>query len=824
MTSIEHALRAFAASDGRPRPAASAAEVRGASYRFTVLTSRLIRMEWSAKGEFVDAPTAVVTQRNFGNTKFEVRRDGDSLHLRTGHLELHYDGREFSPSGLSVDLFGAPDIHYSTWRFGDDLSQLSQWRGNLGGTARTLDNVDGTCPLEPGLLSTFGFATLDDSASVLLTEDGWVGERPEDGQDLYLFAHGLDYQGALDDFFKLTDRPALVPRHVLGNWWSRYWRYDQEGLLELLDGFSADRIPFSVAVIDMDWHIVDVDPELGTGWTGYSWNRELFPDPPALLSELHDRGLAVTLNVHPADGVRRHEDAYEAMADAMGIDAATGVAIPFDIASRRFVEAYLSQLHHPLEAEGVDFWWLDWQSGGTSRVRGLDPLWMLNHVHFKDSARDGRRPLTFSRYSGPGSHRYPIGFSGDTVATWESLDFQPYFTSTAANIGYFWWSHDIGGHMHGVSDPELTARWMQLGALSPVNRLHSSSSPFASKEPRLLGAEASEVAARFLRLRHVLVPYLYTAAWAAHAQGRALARPLYHDHPKPAGAYDHPNTYFLGPDLLVAPITTPRDLESRLAAVTAWLPEGRWVDVFTGYVYEGARTVTFYRSLCDYPVLARAGAVIPLQADALAPVGANPEHLVLRVFEGDATSVLIEDDGSAEPEPWRTRIRVERLPQPGASIDLRVTIGTEGHSHPRVLQTLSVDLAGIVGVEGVFLEVDGEERLITVETPDDDAGELLGTALRLRTESIDLHESIVLHVRGVRRASIDVPAVAFELLRRARIEYTLKDRAYAACQRLTGMALASELAGIGLPQSLIGALVEVLACAEVERTAGCPMS
>ena len=130
------------------------------------------------------------------------------------------------------------------------------------------------------------------------------------------------------------------------------------------------------------------------------------------------------------------------------------------------MDAYFNVLHHTREDEGVDFWWLDWQQGRFSKSPGIDPLWMLNHFHFLDSGRNSNRPLTFSRYAGPGSHRYPIGFSGvsrvyrrfglsltaraqDTQVTWESLQFQPEFTATASNIGYGWWSHDIGGHFHG---------------------------------------------------------------------------------------------------------------------------------------------------------------------------------------------------------------------------------------------------------------------------------------------------------------------------------------------------------------------------------------
>jgi len=801
----------FAASDGALRPAAPEAVVQGEHFRFTVLTSRLLRLELNVNGEFVDEGTAVVTNRSFPVPEFDATRDGDFVTIRTEHVELTYDGRPFSAASLAVRLVSATDHHYSTWRFGQKLPSSLPFRGDLPGTARTLDDVDGECPLEPSILSTYGFATLDDSTSVRLTSDGWIAPRTSEGHDVYLFAHGRDYQGALDDYFTLTGPPALVPRYVLGNWWSRYWKYDADEYLALMDDFARQRIPFSVAVVDMDWHLTDIDPALGTGWTGYTWNRDLFPDPPSFLSALHDRGLAVTLNTHPADGIRAHEDAYPAVARAMGVDPASGKQIPFDITSRRFVDTYLKDVHHPLEAEGVYFWWLDWQSGGHTSIHGLDPLWMLNHVHYTDSGRGGHRPLTFSRYSGPGSHRYPVGFSGDTIATWDSLDFQPYFTAAAANIGFYWWSHDIGGHMFGARDPELAARWFQFGALSPVNRLHSSPSPFMSKEPAHLGPEAGPVAGRFLRLRHVLVPYLYTAAWRAHADGIAIVRPLYHEHPNTSSAHAHRNSYLLGADLFVAPITTPADPVTRLAAATAWLPEGSWTDLFTGAVYRGGRTVTFHRPLEQYPVLARAGAVVPLAGDAMAPVAANPANLVLRVVPGDGTSTLLEDDHTAAPTPWRTTAVQTVTPGADGRIDLRIELSTQGPETERPLASLSFDLAGIAEVSDAALLVEGVAHPLTEVPGDDDAADLLAPALRLRASDVDLHAGIVLTVTGATRRQPDHAVEIFAILQEARIEYALKDAAWAAAQTLTPLELAAELVAIGLPAALRDAIGEVLA-------------
>src|SRR3954468_7375767 len=578
------------------------AVVQGPGYRFTVLTSRLLRMEWDERDRFVDLPTQLVVSRRFPVPEFTVHESETTLDIWTEHLHLTYVKGRFSRAGLAVSLRRrAQPGHRTTWHYDDPPDDRGGWHGNLRGTVRTLDDVDGACELEPGLLAPYGYAVISDSGSVQLTEDGWFAPRADDpeqaGEDLYFFGYGRDYQAALRDYFRLTGPNPLLPRWALGNWWSRYHRYTADEYLALMDRFAAERIPFSVAVLDMDWHLVDIDPEIGSGWTGYTWDTRLFPDPAAFLRSLHERGLAVALNVHPADGVRRHEQAYPDVARDLGLDAASGLEVAFDISSRKFTDSYLERLHHPHEDLGVDLWWLDWQSGGVTKVPGLDPLWMLNHVHYVDSGRKGRRPLTFSRYAGLGSHRYPIGFSGDTVATWASLDFQPYFTATAANVGYFWWSHDVGGHLGGVKDPELATRWYQLGVFSPINRLHSSNSPFNSKEPWRFGPHAEAVMTRFLRLRHELVPYLYTASWAAHTDGEAGVRPMYHDHPHADEAYDVPNQYLFGPDLLVAPITSPVDRQTRLGAVTAWLPPGRWVDFFTGRRYEGGRRLVLHRTL-----------------------------------------------------------------------------------------------------------------------------------------------------------------------------------------------------------------------------------
>ncbi|MFC4138217.1 MULTISPECIES: glycoside hydrolase family 31 protein [unclassified Microbacterium] len=790
-------------SDGRPAPAAPETTVCGPHYRITVLTDRLIRLEWLPDGRPVDEKTQQVLDRSFPVPRFEVTRTDRGIEITTDSLRLRYDERMPCAAGLSITLLaGATDVHYTTWRPGQEYPQTLPLRGNLRSTARTLDEADGAVEIPPGILSTFGFGVLDDSSSLLLGEDGWLHPRDEGGLDLYFFGYGKDFTAALRDFHALTGPIPLVPRFALGNWWSRYWAYDELEYLTLMQRFRDNGIPLSVAVIDMDWHLVDIDPAVGTGWTGYTWNRALFPDPERFLAELHRQGLAVTLNLHPADGIRRHEAAYPAVAAAMGLDPAAGSAIHFDVSSRRFMSAYQQHVLGPLEDQGVDFWWIDWQSGAHSDLADLDPLWMLNHTHFQASGRHGRRPLTFSRYTERGGHRYPVGFSGDTIVSWASLAFQPEFTATAANVGYTWWSHDIGGHMHGIHDVELAVRWLQFGVLSPINRLHSSTNPFSSKEPWAYGEQAATIMRRFLRLRHRLIPMLYTAAWAAHAENVSVVRPVYHDHPGEAGAYRFPNQYLLGEHLLIAPITEPREPASQLATTRAWLPDGDWVDIITGLRLRGGREVLLTRPLEEYPVLARAGAVLPLDADPMSPAADAPTRLELLVIPGDGTSTLSEDDGSAEPE--RALVTLTQSIEVGDDGRADITLAASATGPRMPARRILVRIPGVSAAASASLD-DG--HVLACEAAPAEPENLLPAGLTVDLGDVALGDGFTLRIRGAEPAVACDPQRVFDQLQRAEIGYEEKRLIWNA---VTAGAASEAVATAGLPQQLRDGLAELL--------------
>jgi len=619
--------------------------VEGALWRVTVLTPSLLRLEYSPDGVFEDRATQFALNRNFPPCPFSTEDSSGDLVISTETLLLRYDKKPFSKNGLCVSLRGNTGIFNIPWHYGDQLE-------NLGGTVRTLDGIDGATPLEPGILSRNGITVVDDSRTLALEADGWIQPRCEGKSDLYVFAYGRNYRCCLKDFYRLTGPVPLLPRYALGNWWSRFYRYTEQSYKELFERFEREHIPFSVSVIDMDWHYTDIDPALGSGWTGFTWNRELFPDPEDFLAWLHNKKLRVTLNLHPADGIRAHEEAYDRIAKRMGVDTGCRKPVEFDASNPEFLQAYFEEVLRPLEEKGVDFWWIDWQQGTTTVISGLDPLWVLNHFHYLDNVRRSKRAITFSRYAGLGSHRYPVGFSGDSIISWASLNFQPYFTATASNTGYGWWSHDIGGHMGGVRDDELAVRWVQFGVFSPINRLHSTSNPFNSKEPWHFNPIAHNIMTEFLKLRHRLVPYLYAMNRRASREGEPLIQPLYYAEPHNDIAYRIPNEYYFGSELLCCPLTTPMNREAQAAGFKAWLPSGLWIDFFNGRIYSGGRLLELWRGLDTLPVLARAGGIVPLaDAEHFTNSVENPPTLELRVFAGaDGSFQLWEDSGDTRED------------------------------------------------------------------------------------------------------------------------------------------------------------------------------
>ena len=759
--------------------------------------------------------------RDFPKTDFRVVRTEDGIEIHTSRIHLKYNEREFSPSGLSIQIKGNISVYFSIWHY--EIEDDTCFLPKLKGTARTLDTADGEIPLEAGIVDAKGYAVLDDSNSQVLLEDGWITPRKKGVKDLYFWGYGHDYKQALKDFYYLSGSTPMLPRFALGNWWSRYYKYTEASYLELMERFEKENLPFTVAVIDMDWHLVDIDPKYGSGWTGYTWNQEFFPNPKRFLQKLHDRGMYITLNVHPADGVRGHEEMYLEMAKEMGVDYENEDPVACDPANPKYIEAYFKYLHHPREEEGVDFWWIDWQQGSLSKVEGLDPLWIFNHFHFLDSRRNGKRPMTFSRYAGAGSHRYPIGFSGDTWITWASLDFQPYFTASATNIGYGWWSHDIGGHMGGYKNDEMTARWVQSGLYSPILRLHSSCSEFNGKEPWRFKKETEVVMGNALRERHQMMPYLYTMNYRAYKEGLPLVMPMYYEYPKEQEAYQMKNQFLFGSQLMAAPITSPRISGLNVAEVNVWLPEGVWYDIYTGTIYDGNRVLKMYRDLNSIPVFAKAGAILPLTDEISATEAVkNPSGLRVKVFAGEEGSfTLYEDDNQTCAYEKDDCVKTTFIYTEQEATEFIIgraegNLALIPESRSYVVEFIGYQKAAVkqlaAAIDDELIKTiafyDEEKMSVIVHIPKTDVKKEIKIRIEKELCCSNKTDTNRIELQQIRN---QIEKKCFDFLNQAEIEFGLKDRIFAVIRKEKRIPiLIAQLQAMELEDKLLAVLMELL--------------
>ena len=631
------------------------AVVRSGKARFTVLTPEMIRIQYSDRSLFEDRATFAIVNRRLPVPAFTaVEKDG-YLEIKTSALTLKYkiggviDGRKPSAEvlNISMQLNGRPVL----WYPGKDDAM------NLKGTTRTLDGQIGDNKrqeLENGLLSRAGWSIIDESPLARRGDgsttfafdkqvDGidWVAE-PVDKQaiDWYFLGYGHQYKKALGDFIKVAGRQPMPPLYVLGYWYSKYQRYTSDEFMEIVNDVKRFNIPMDVMIFDMDWHT--------QGWTGWTWDRTAIPDPEGLIDWMHQHGLNVSLNLHPADGVDDDEDFFNDLREDMGLDKQTK-RVPWNLSDGRFYHNMFKHIIRARERQGVDFWWLDWQQNLTSKyVDGLGETFWCNHVFYNDMRlnRPNHRPLIFHRWGGLGSHRYPIGFSGDSFTTYGTLAWQPYFTATASNVGFGYWGHDLGGHQQtGGNDPEIYLRWMQFGVFTPIFRTHATN--WEGIERRIWKYSNFPSLLETVKLRYALMPYIYTAARQAYDTGVSLCRPLYYEWPEVNNAYLFEDEYMFGDDILVAPVVTKPESDGMTARRT-WLPEGRWFDVCRNKVVEGNRTFTDRYAMEEIPYFFRAGSVI-VNNPPMMNLNTRPDRLILKVVPGgNGQTKLYEDEGDTE--------------------------------------------------------------------------------------------------------------------------------------------------------------------------------
>ena len=593
---------------------------KGNKYRITVLTERLVRLEYSDTGIFEDYPTELVINRNLPKPQFTVEENDRLLKISTKYFDLIYEknkkfyGGKLSPtSNLRITLNNTDKVWYY------NHPEVRNYRASVFNIKDT-NNKD----LIKSLYSLDGFATIDDSKSNIILENGTFKKRDNKSIDIYVFLYNKDFYYCLNDYFAITGYPPLIPRYALGNWWDKKDAYNEFEIAHIVKKFEENNIPISVFVLNK-WQSEN----------SFSFN-EFYKDPMSVIKYLHSKNIKFALTINDIKEFKPNNASFDKIKPYLSVDKNGN--IPFNVYDAKTIDVLFKILISPLNQIGVDFYSID-----TFNPNALDRLTILKHYLYYNTLNN-KRPLITAHNSHIASHRYPILYAGKSDVSWDTLKKMPMFNMSASNMGISFWSHDIGGTTGGIEDNELFIRFVELGTFSPILRLGSDGGKYYKREPWKWSLKPREIATSYLNLRHKLIPYLYTESYKYFKYGKPLIEPLYYTYP---GIYDsvYKDEYFFGSTFLVSPITSKKEYLMNRVIQKIYIPDGTWYGFFTGKQYKGNRRyVSFYRDH-QYPVFVKAGAIIPLDSNPTNDTSV-PKKLEIQVFPGSSNTYSIyEDDG-----------------------------------------------------------------------------------------------------------------------------------------------------------------------------------
>lgn len=608
---------------------------KGEKYRITILSDVLLRLEYNENGIFNDYPTLLAINRDFKKEpSCIVKEDEKYLNITNDYFILEYTKEKpFEASKLVPDTNLRVSLQHTdkVWYYGHPEVR------NLKGSCYAFDFDKKEFTLKNGLYSTDGFASINDTDTPVFVSDGSIKKNPSDGLDIYLFMYRNEFGKALQSYFELTGYPSLPPRYALGICWNKEEPYTEEELKELIEDFKKSEVPLSSILLGDSWTRSKQKDELVPN---YEFDTEKYENPEEFINYLHENKIYLGLNINTEKGINITDNFYK---EASSIVNSNDETIPLNVYNTELLNKFYESVIDPLEDMGVNYFSL------SDTTKDKIHTFILSHFTYKNNERkESKRGLILARNHGIASHRYPVLYSGNTIVSWKTLKYLPFHNSTSSNIGLSWWSHDIGGYKFGTEDRELYIRYVQLGVYSPIFRFSSKEGRYYKREPWKWDIKTEKIVKDYTRVRHRLIPYIYTEGYKYTRLGSPIIQPLYYKYPEIKFEPLYKNEYLFGSELIVCPITDPKDEVMNRVVHRIFLPEGTWYDFKTGKKFPGdKRYVTFYKDE-DYPVYAKNGSIIPLailDKDNLNSV-TPPNKLEIHVFPGQSNSYnLYEDDG-----------------------------------------------------------------------------------------------------------------------------------------------------------------------------------
>ena len=562
--------------------------------RISVLTPRLVRIEYNENSVFEDRPTSRIVNRRFEKFAFGITESETLIEINTGIFTLTYVKNSPIKSGRIKAVINRTKVE---WNPG------SREIKNLRGINYSIDCLNDKIILDKGLYSLDGYSILDDSKSLVLDEHDIFVERGKNNYDIYLFMYDNDFDSALKDYFTLTGYPSLIPRYALGAWWYKDDKYSEDDIYNLINKFKNENFPISVFLLGESM-INGYVPIINAS------NVSRF-----LISNNIRMGTTINPNVY--------------------IDNSKNSFIPFD---NEKVGLYLNNIINNYNNVGIDIFSIEYKNK-KDRIN----LWKLDHYHTGAMVMRGKRSVTLTRNHGISMHRYPIMWSGKTMVNFRTLNLLPRYNLQGYNVGVSFIAHPIGGYSNGIEEDELYLRYIQFACFSPIFLLASEGGIYYKREPWKWNYILKEHINYYMNLRYKLIPYIYSESYKYHKEGKGLIKPFYFDYPKILDEPLYQNQYFFGSNFFVAPITERKNRVINRVFKKIYIPNGIWFDFLKGKKYIGNKYYNSFYNDEDYPVFAKAGSIIPMNYNIYEDIPTTLEIFIYPLANGNYN--LYEDDG-----------------------------------------------------------------------------------------------------------------------------------------------------------------------------------
>lgn len=685
---------------------------------YTPSTIRILK--WPAGTTFTKKSLSVIKSPQA--TVFNIHQSGDELFLRSKKVQVNLNlknGRiSFStPTGESllrekeagVSFANFNDAGVKAYTVGQSFALEKdeaiyglgqQQQGKMNQRNDILHMIQGnTDDYIPFFLSEKGYGLYWDNYSPTLFVDNPDSTtfRSDVGNCIdYYFMYGGNAHGVIAQMRDLTGQVPMLPLWTYGYWQSRERYKSQDEIVGVVKKYRDLGIPLDGII--QDWQYWGDNLH----WNAMEFLNPGFSNPQKMIDEIHAMHAHIIISVWASFGPKTKQ---------YGVLNKKGMLLDFKTWPLSAKDTWPPDLRHPsgvrvydaynpearkifwnflnkgLFSLGIDGWWLDSSEpdhldakpsdfddqtylGSFRKVRNAFPLMHVGGVYEgQRSVTSRKRVFILTRSMFAGQQRYGANtWSGDVTASWHALRNQISAGLNLSLCGIPYWNSDIGGFflsqfpqkLEDANYRELYARWIQFGAFCPMMRSHGTDAPREIYQFGKNGDEIYDAIDKYINMRYLLLPYIYSTSWNVTANQESIMRALVMDFAKDKQVLDINNEYMFGKAFLVCPVTQPMYSKivaqgndtskvvdfSKIKSDEVYLPKGTdWIDFWTGEKYNGGQTLNKETPIDIMPLYVRAGSILPIGPKVQYSTEKKWDNLEIRVYPGaDGKFTLYEDE------------------------------------------------------------------------------------------------------------------------------------------------------------------------------------